>query len=70
MKLENCAPEFRRRMAAIAAIAGKPVEEVFALWREYSAACSAADQSAIVWEFVEWYAPKLGGDVNALREVA
>lgn len=67
MKLENCAPVFQRRIAAISAVAGKDPAEVYGMWRAYSDACSGFDQSALVWEFLQWNADKLGGDLRALE---
>jgi hypothetical protein len=55
-------------MTRIAMVAGMPVLSVFALWRKYSEA--QYDQSALVGEFVEWYAADLGGDKELLRKAA
>lgn len=58
-------PDFQVTLARIAAVAGKDTLEVYALWRDYAEKCY--DQSALVWEFVQWYAMDLGGDVEALH---
>lgn len=57
-------PGFQAKITAIAAVAGKSEPFVFALWREYQAKCT--DQSAILFEFVQWYRDELGGAVQAL----
>lgn len=63
-ELQSTDPGFQQKVAAIAAVAGQPAAQVFALWREYQAKC--CDQSAILFEFVQWYRRDLGGDVQAL----
>ncbi len=60
--------EFRAAIARIASIACKPELAVYQLWREYSQECSNSDQSALLWEFIDWYRPQLGGNAQALRE--
>lgn len=57
---EQCCEDFRNEIVALANDHGKTVQQVYAWWREYSDACSAGDQSALVWEFKRWYAAKLG----------
>lgn len=64
LELRSTDPGFQEKVAAIAAVAGQPAAQVFALWREYQAKCG--DQSAILFEFVKWYQRELGGDVLAL----
>ena len=67
MAIENTHPIFQERIRKLATLCGMPIDSVYALWREYSDRCY--DQSALLWEFVEWYAEKLGGqDVPTLRE--
>ncbi len=61
---------FQAALHRIAAVAGMEVLAVYALWREYELASRSSDQSAILSEFADWYAPKLGGDRAALRDAA
>ncbi len=61
-------PEFQAAIGRFASIAGKPPLVVYRLWCEYSQECSGSDQSALLWEFIEWYRPQLGGNAQALRE--
>lgn len=67
-RFAHTVPVFQLRIQRIAAVAAMQPLEVFALWREYSDYCSNCDQSALLWEFVEWYAEKLGGDRAALHK--
>ena len=60
------APEFRAKLSAIAVLCGKQVLDVFALWREYSLKCQSSDQSALLWEFVQWYQNQLGAALPEL----
>lgn len=57
--LAACHPDFRKDMAAIGAANGKSAEEVYVLWRKYSTDCRNYDQSAILAEFLKWYAKEL-----------
>ena len=68
-QLSDCHKSFQATMKRIGDVAGKAPEDVYALWRQYSATCDASDQSAIAWEFVQWYTKDLGGDVDALLAV-
>lgn len=54
----TCA-EFQAELTGLAKTAGKTVAHVYALWREYAAKCDASDQSALVFEFRQWYAKEL-----------
>jgi hypothetical protein len=53
------AETFRNELTRIAAGAQLPTLDVFKLWMEYSDTCRAYDQSALLWEFQQWYAPIL-----------
>lgn len=64
--LKQTHPGFQANINAIAAVASKPAPIVFALWKEYQAKCM--DQSALLFEFVQWYAVELGGDRQSLIE--
>ena len=59
MDLAQTDPRFQAKIRKIVA-AGCCItsEEVYALWREYSRQCT--DQSALLFEFVEWNADRLG----------
>lgn len=66
MSLASTDPGFQAKIRAIAAVAcSMTSEEVYQLWREYTRQCS--DQSALLFEFVEWYADRLGASKEALR---
>jgi hypothetical protein len=53
--LSHCHPTFIDEIQRLAAQCGKTPEAVYALWRSYAAECQAADQSALLAEFQEWY---------------
>ncbi len=53
------APSFRTYITNLATQHGKETLTVFGWWREYCQDCRNYDQSAILSEFVEWYAVKL-----------
>jgi len=59
---------FQATIMRIAMAADMPRLAVYALWRKYSTDCSNSDQSAVLGEFVEWYAKDLGGDKELLRK--
>ena len=67
--LENTCIEFQNKIKKIAEIANLTPEKVFVFWCEYSANCSGFDQSAVLFEFVQWYKDKLGGDQQKLMTV-
>jgi hypothetical protein len=67
-KLAFTAQTFRAALARIGTVAGMTIEEVYALWAEYSYRNSG--QSCLICEFVEWYESRLGGDRSALRVAA
>lgn len=59
MSLVHADPAFRAKLHAIAAVGCcMTTGEVYELWKEYSRQCT--DQSALLFEFVEWYADRLG----------
>ena len=64
--LNDTHPDFQASIKRIADVAKMSPEDVFAIWREYSASCLSSDQSAVLGEFVDWYSAKLGGDRAAL----
>lgn len=66
MKLEETHKDFQATIARIAQCAGKPVADVFTIWQQYEAMCS--DQSAVMCEFIKWFADELGGDAEALTD--
>lgn len=66
MKLTETVAEFQATIGRIAAVAGLTPEAVYALWETYEAESRAADQSAILHEFVRWYKAQLGGNVEQL----
>ena len=49
-------PDFKAAIKRIGVVAQLPPIAVYELWRDYSKACDASDQSALLWEFVEWKA--------------
>jgi hypothetical protein len=59
---------FQTDVKSLAAKHGKTVEQVYVWWREYAAICSSGDQSAIWFEFLQWYAAKLGEPVPEFAE--
>lgn len=63
---ETCA-QFQSKVERLAEISGLETLQVYALWHKYSQQCEFADQSALLWEFVEWYKKDLGGDMTRLR---
>lgn len=56
--LANCCQEFQADLAELAAKYGKPLDQVFTWWCQYSEDCRNFDQSAILWEFERWYEEK------------
>lgn len=56
-KFAGTAPEFQNNIRGIAKTARLSVIAVYAMWREYTARC--IDQSAVLFEFKQWYADKL-----------
>lgn len=61
MILAQTDPRFQAKIRKIAAVACcMTAEEVYALWREYTRQCT--DQSALLFEFVDWYADRLGAN--------
>jgi hypothetical protein len=66
--LKNTCQEFQDKIAAISKAGGVPTAKVYSLWRKYQQRCDWSDQSAILWEFVQWYEEELGAHVQDLRE--
>lgn len=62
--LRKTHPGFQANIASIAKVAGQSDVQVYVLWKEYQNKC--AGQSAILFEFVQWYRIELGGDIQAL----
>lgn len=62
--LRKAHPDFQQNIAAIAQVAGQSDVQVFVLWKEYQDKCG--DQSALLFEFVQWYRSELGGNIEAL----
>ncbi len=65
--MAGCDPVFVAKIERLATVAGSTVESVYGLWKEYSATCHNSDQSALLWEFIQWNESKLGGNAEALR---
>ena len=65
-----CSVEFREAIGRIAKLAGRTPLGVYMLWREYSKSCQDSDQSALLSEFVEWNADRLGVNRHALQAAA
>lgn len=65
--LANTAPGFRATIRRLEKVTGKAASWIFKLWRDYSEKCRGADQSAVMGEFVEWYAKDLARPVDVLR---
>lgn len=61
------APEFQATITRLAEVASLEHLAVYKLWRKYCDDCSNADQSAILWEFIQWYLKDLGGNKEALE---
>jgi len=68
-KLHETHPTFQGAIFEISKLAGKTSDEVYDLWKEYAAYCQAADQSAILFEFVELKRNELGGNFEQLRTI-
>lgn len=68
MNFAQTAQGFQAKINAIAKVANMTGDEVFALWRKYSAQCTNYDQSPVMFEFVQWYAAELGGNQRALQD--
>lgn len=66
--LNDCAEGFRAEIQALAAVAGMTPDQVFGLWQEYARRCSMGDQSAVMFEFIQWYAADMGGNQAALQD--
>lgn len=62
--LRKTHPGFQQNIAAIAQVAGQSDVQVYVLWKEYQDKCG--DQSALLFEFVQWYRSELGGNIKAL----
>jgi len=62
--LRKTHPGFQQKIAAIAQVAGQSDVQVYVLWKEYQDKCG--DQSALLFEFVQWYRSELDGDIEAL----
>lgn len=62
--LRKTHPGFQQKIAAIAQVAGQSDVQVYVLWKEYQDKCG--DQSALLFEFVQWYRSELGGNIEAL----
>jgi hypothetical protein len=52
MKITDCAPAFQKRIHNLAQLTALSADDIYAAWRSYSAACF--DQSALVFEFIQW----------------
>jgi hypothetical protein len=63
----TCA-NFQERITRLSALSGKSELCVYDLWRRYAQQCEWADQSALLWEFIQWYAADLGGNKPALEQ--
>jgi hypothetical protein len=66
-RFANTHPHFQREIRAIADASNCTRLRVYELWRQYSVCCDNSDQSALLSEFVCWYAKELGADVRALE---
>lgn len=64
----DCAGGFRAQIQALSAVAGMTADRVFALWQEYARQCSIGDQSAVMFEFIQWYAADMGENQAALQD--
>ena len=63
----NTREDFQNKIKAISALSPScAVLKVYELWREYSKSCDSSDQSALIWEFVQWYEKELGCDKETL----
>ena len=67
MKLNETDPSFQAIIGRIAAVAGQTADYVYTLWQEYERECQAADQSAVLPEFIQWYKTPLGGNKEQLE---
>jgi hypothetical protein len=59
MTFEKLHEPFKAWLSEVASEYGKPVEQVFAWWREYTRDCRNYDQSPVQSEFLDWYRDKL-----------
>lgn len=69
MRLEDCAPSFQSKINEIAVAGGLTKERVFELWLKYSGECLAGDQSAVMFEFEQWYAKELAVGTEAIASL-
>ncbi len=68
MALTDTHATFQAKVGKLADLTGKAPEAIYELWRKYSAQCQVYDQSALLWEFVQWYKADLGADLGAMIE--
>lgn len=68
--LKDCHATFQAKINAIAALSGKPADDIYGLWKGYAATCSSYDQSPVVFEFCQWYSEQLGRPSHELIEAA
>ena len=66
MQLAQTTQGFQNQINAIAGVANMASDQVYELWCRYDKQCTMYDQSPVIPEFINWYAPHLGGNKNAL----
>ncbi len=59
-------PDFQAKIVAIGKLCHLAAIKVYSLWRENAKSCDDHDQSALLWEFVQWYQPQLGAEKSSL----
>ena len=59
VKFGNTCESFQSDICELARNNNKLTMQVYKWWREYSTDCQNYDQSAILWEFKQWYKDKL-----------
>jgi len=66
--LKTTSTQFQTIINRLSSATNKMPEFIVKLWREYSANCESYDQSALLGEFIQNYAAKLGGDTVYNRQ--
>ena len=71
MTFTDTHPVFQQRVGRLAEHSTLDAEGIYTLWREYADTCQGYDQSAVMFEFIQWNADKLGvADVPAAIRAA
>ena len=69
-KFKGTHPAFQGRIRKLAAVAPLELPAVYRLWLAYSETCRQSDQSAALFEFVQWYQAELGDAEKLSKAIA